>query len=322
VKPIVFVDGQEGTTGLRIHEHLAMRNDLEILKIAPDKRRDLAEREKLLNAADVVFLCLPDGASREAVGLVTNPRTIIIDASTAFRTDPAWTFGLPELHPTYRTKLKTSKRIAVPGCHATAFLLPVAPLVSCGVIAPSAPLTCFSLTGYSGGGKKMIAEYESPAAPASFKGPRPYALTLAHKHLPEMKTHSGLNQPPLFQPVVCNVHSGLTVETFLPAPLLSGSVTPQEIHALLSTHYQDEPFIRILPFDPDATGTQLTNGFFDITANNGTNRADIAVFGNSRSAGNVLLLARLDNLGKGASTAAIQCMNLALNLDETIGLAS
>ncbi|HUO10910.1 MAG TPA: N-acetyl-gamma-glutamyl-phosphate reductase [Phycisphaerae bacterium] len=318
MKSKIYVDGQEGTTGLRINEYLAARNDIEILKIDPDKRKDPAERKRLLNAADVAFLCLPDAASREAVAMIDNPYTRVIDASTAFRTDSAWAYGLPELSPAHRKKIKTSKRIANPGCHATAFLLSVYPLVSAGIIPAEAILTCFSLTGYSGGGKKMIAQYEAPDAPGKLKAPRHYALGMNHKHLPEMQKIAGLTHPPLFTPVVCNVHSGLAVEVFLPVSLLRGAQSPQKVHAQLAAHYEREPFVEVLPFDP---ARALDDGFFDMTACNDTNRADLAVFGNHTGEGQIVLLCRLDNLGKGAAGAAVQCLNMLLGAPETAGLS-
>ncbi len=310
----IYVDGQEGTTGLRINEYLAARSDVEILKIDPDKRKDSAERKRLLNAADVAFLCLPDTASREAVAMIDNAHTKVIDASTAFRTDPAWAYGLPELSPAHRQKIKQSKRIANPGCHATAFLLAVYPLVSAGILPADALLTCFSLTGYSGGGKKMIAEYEAPDAPAKLKAPRHYALGLNHKHLPEMQKIAGLTHAPLFTPVVCPVHSGLAVEIFLPAQLLKSKASPKELHALLAVHYQNEQFVQVLPFDP---ALSLDDGQFDITACNNTNRADLAIFGNDTQ---TVIICRLDNLGKGAAGAAVQSLNLLLSSPEATGL--
>jgi N-acetyl-gamma-glutamyl-phosphate reductase len=316
----IYVDGQEGTTGLRINEYLAVRTDIEILKIDPDKRKDPAERQRLLNAADVAFLCLPDAASREAVTLITNSNTKVIDASTAFRTDPAWAYGLPELSTAHRQKIQSSKRIANPGCHATAFLLSVYPLISAGILPADALLTCFSLTGYSGGGKKMIAQYEAPDAPAKLKAPRHYALNLNHKHLPEMRKIAGLTHAPLFTPVVCNVHSGLAVEVFLPAQLLKSKASPQEIHALLAAHYATEQFVTVLPLDP---AISLDDGNFDITGCNNTNRADIAVFGHENDDGQdgqIALLCRLDNLGKGAAGAAVQSLNLLLGTAESTGL--
>lgn len=316
MKTKVYVDGQEGTTGLRINEVLAQRADIEVLRIDAEKRKDTAERKRLINAADVVFLCLPDAASKEAVTLCDNPKTKIIDASTAYRTDVSWAYGLPELSPTHRQRIATSTRIANPGCHATAFILSVYPLIQAGIVAPDMPLTCFSLTGYSGGGKKMIAQYEDANRPAKLAAPRHYALKLAHKHLPEMQIISGLKAPPLFTPVVCGVHSGLAVETFLPAQLLARKVTPTDVHAALAKHYAGQKFVHVQPFDAEA---KLDEGFFDITACNGTNRAEIFVFGHDTQ---IVVLARLDNLGKGASGAAIQCMNIALGLDEATGLTA
>jgi N-acetyl-gamma-glutamyl-phosphate reductase len=312
--PKIYVDGQEGTTGLKIHEHLAQRQDVETLRIDPEKRKNPAERRKLLNAADLVFLCLPDAASREAVALIDNPKTKVIDASTAFRTDPAWAYGLPELSSAHRQKIKTATRIANPGCHASAFLLAVAPLVAAGIVRREALLTCYSLTGYSGGGKKMIAAYQAPDRPAALSAPRPYALKLAHKHLPEMQHLAGLAQPPLFTPVVCDIYIGLCVTTFLPPAALAAPAAPAEIREHLAGHYVGEKFIQVLPFDPEAA---FDNGAFDITACNNTNRADLAVVGHDDQ---IALLCRLDNLGKGASGAAIQSMNLALNFQEDASL--
>lgn len=317
MKPAIYVDGQEGTTGLRIHEYLAGRADLHVLKIDPDKRKDNAERQRLINAADIVFLCLPDAASREAVALATNPRTRFIDASTAFRTDASWAYGLPELAPGQRDKIRSATRVANPGCHATAFLLSVAPLVRAGIINPELPLTCFSLTGYSGGGKKMIADYEAvEGRNPNLGSPRHYGLTFSHKHLPEMQVQAGLKTAPMFTPVVCPVHSGLAVEVFLPVPLLARKATPADVHAVLTQAYANEPFVKVMPFPADGA---LDNGFLDITACNGTNRADSFVFGHDAQ---IAVITRLDNLGKGASGAAVQSMNLMLGLPETTALTA
>ncbi len=315
-KPTVYVDGQEGTTGLRIHEHLAGREDLEVLSIDPAQRRDTAERARLINAADLVFLCLPEAASRQAVALATNPATRIIDASTAFRTDPTWTYGLPELHARQRDKLRSATRVANPGCHASAFILALHPLRRAGILPAEVQLSAFSLTGYSGGGKKMIAQYEAPGAPPNLMAARPYALGMQHKHLPEMQRITGLDHPPLFTPVVCNVFAGLAVETFLPVAQLAKKVTPADLREVLAEHYHGEPCVRVIPLDAAA---YLDGGSLDITACNGTNRVDIFVFGNE-AAGQISLIARLDNLGKGASGAAVQNMNLMLGLPELAGL--
>jgi N-acetyl-gamma-glutamyl-phosphate reductase len=309
----VFVDGQEGTTGLRIHEYLAQRNDIEVLRIDADRRKDSAERARLLNAADVAFLCLPDAASREAVSLITNPDTCVIDASTAFRTSPGWAFGLPELSPDQRALIRSSKRIANPGCHATAFILLLRPLVDAGLLPPALRVSATSITGYSGGGKKMIDQYQSGGDPR-LNAPRPYALGLAHKHLPEMMTHTGLMTTPVFMPIVGPFLKGLAVSVPLHLSQLGGGVTARRLQETLAKRYAGERFIRVMPVHDPAT---LDSGFFDVQACNDTNQVDIFVFGNDAQA---VLMARLDNLGKGASGAAVQAMNVHLGVDEALGL--
>lgn len=311
----VFVDGQEGTTGLRIHEYLARRPDIEVLRIAADKRKDSAERARLLNAADVAFLCLPDDASREAATLVSNPNTCLIDASTAHRTVPGWTFGLPELAPGQRDAIRRAKRIANPGCHASAFIVLLRPLVDAGLVPAEAAISATSITGYSGGGKKMIEQYQA-GGDAALEAPRPYALGLAHKHLPEMKAHTGLARPPVFMPIVANFYKGLTVSVPLHRSQLAPGADAQALHAALAARYAGEAFIRVLPLrDPDT----LANGFFDPQACNDSNRVDVFVFANP-AADQLVLMARLDNLGKGASGAAVQAMNVHLGVDEGLGL--
>lgn len=309
----VFVDGQEGTTGLRIHEYLAGRSDIEVLKIEADKRKDAAERARLINASDVSFLCLPDAASREAAAMVSNPNTCLIDASTAHRTVPGWSFGLPELAKDQRAKIRASKRIANPGCHASAFILAVRPLVDAGLLAPEALISATSITGYSGGGKSMIAQYEA-GGDAKLDSPRPYALGLAHKHLPEMMAHTGLKQAPVFMPIVGSFYKGLAVTVPLHLSQLRAGTRAEDLHDALSAHYAGERFIKVLPLRDPAT---METGFYDVQACNDTNRVDIAVFG---SEAQVLVMARLDNLGKGASGAAVQSMNVHLGLDEGLGL--
>ena len=316
MKPKIYVDGQEGTTGLRIHDYLGRRGDLDVLRIDPEKRRDTAERTRLLNSADVAFLCLPDAASREAVALIENPATRIVDASTAFRTDPAWLYGIPELEPGYRARFPGATRVTVPGCHATGFVLAVRPLVKAGLIPADAALTCFSLTGYSGGGKKMIAEYQAADRPAALEAPRTYALALRHKHLPEMQAMTGLSHPPVFLPVVCDVYVGMAVHVLLPAELLARPAAPADVHALLARQYEGERFVRVMPLD-SAQGAP--GGTFDMTACNGTNRLDLYVVGHRAQ---IAVIACLDNLGKGASGAAVQCMNLMLGAPEDTGLAT
>ena len=309
----VFVDGQEGTTGLRIHEYLAQRPDIEVLRIAPERRKDAAERARLLNAADVAFLCLPDAAAREAAALVTNPHTCLIDASTAHRTAPGWVFGLPELTPGQRAKLRQGTRIANPGCHASAFILLLRPLVDAGLVPAALPVSATSISGYSGGGKKMIEQYQA-GADARLESPRPYALTLAHKHVPEMMVHTGLATAPLFMPIVGNFYKGLAVTVPLHLGQLKPGTTPETIQSAFEERYAGERFIRVMPLRDAVT---LEDGFFDVQACNDTNRVDLFVFGNATQ---VLLMARLDNLGKGASGAAVQAMNLHLGLDEGLGL--
>ena len=309
----VFVDGQEGTTGLRIHEYLATRSDVELLRISPERRKDAAERARLLNAADVAFLCLPDAAAREAAALVTNPNTCLIDASTAHRVAPDWVFGLPELAPGQRERIRISKRIANPGCHSTGFLLLARPLVDAGLLPTSAAVTATSITGYSGGGKKMIEQYES--ADRSTRGaPTPYGLKLEHKHVPEMTRHARLEVAPVFMPIVGDFYKGLAVSMPLHASQLRPGAGGEDLHAAYERHYAGEPYIRVMPLNDPAA---LEAVYFDVQACNDTNRVDIFVFSN---ADQLLLIARLDNLGKGASGAAVQSMNLHLGLDETVGL--
>ena len=310
----VFVDGQEGTTGLRIHELLAARRDIEVLRIAPDRRKDTAERARLLNAADVAFLCLPDAAAREAAALVTNPRTCIVDASTAHRVHGDWVFGLPELVGEQRERIRGSKRISNPGCHSTAFILLIRPLVDAGVIHPGAALTATSITGYSGGGRKLIERYEVNPLPGVLTSPRPYGLTLSHKHVPEMTLHGGLGRTPVFMPVVSNFYKGLTLSVPLHFSECAARVDGTSIHQALVARYASERFIKVMPLS-DLHG--LDQGYFDVQACNDTNRCELFVFAHGSAA---ILLARLDNLGKGASGAAIQAMNVHLGLDEGLGL--
>ncbi len=308
-----FVDGQEGTTGLRIHEYLAQRPDIEVLRIDADKRKDAAERARLLNAADIAFLCLPDAAAREAAAWVTNPRTCLIDASSAHRTATGWAFGMPELAPRQRDVLRASKRISNPGCHASAFILLLRPLVDAGLVQATLAISASSITGYSGGGKKMIEQYQA-GGDARLTAARPYALGLAHKHVPEMARHTGLETPPIFMPIVGNFYKGLSVSVPLHLSALVAGTTAEALHAAFTERYSGERFIRVMPLrDPSA----LADGFFDVQACNNTNRVDIFVFANDSQ---VIVMARLDNLGKGASGAAVQSMNVHLGLDEGLGL--
>lgn len=311
----IFVDGQEGTTGLKIHERLENRPDIQLLKIDAGKKKDPSERSRLLNEADIAFLCLPDTASRESVSLVSNPSTRIIDASTAHRTQPGWTYGLPELSPEYRKEIASSKRVSVPGCHATGFNLSLFPLVKEGIVPADYPVSCHSITGYSGGGKKMIEEYEAEDdSKSELKSPRFYALGLKHKHLPEMQKISGLTYAPIFTPIVSDFYQGMTVAIPLHPRLLSKKLSAKEVHEFLSSYYEGEQFVKVMPFEYE----QLPgNGFLSAIACNLTNRVELFVFGHSEQ---ILVAARFDNLGKGASGAAIQNMNIMLGLDEGTGL--
>jgi N-acetyl-gamma-glutamyl-phosphate reductase len=310
---LAFVDGQEGTTGLRIHEYLAQREDIEVLRISADKRKDAGERARLLNAADVAFLCLPDAAAREAAALVANPKTCLIDASTAHRISAGWAYGLPELAPSQREAIRDSKRISNPGCHATAFILLLRPLVDAGLVPAGLPISASSISGYSGGGKKMIEQYEA-GGDARLDSPRPYALSLGHKHVPEMSTHAGLATRPIFMPIVGNFYKGLSVSVPLHLSQLKTGSTPEGVQAAFEAYYAGERFIRVMPLR-DATA--LADAYFDVQACNDTNRVDIFVFANETQ---LILMARLDNLGKGASGAAVQSMNVHLGLDEGTGL--
>ncbi len=309
----VFVDGQEGTTGLRIHEVLASRRDVQVLRIDPELRKDPAERARLMNSADIVFLCLPDAAARESAALVSNPQTCIIDASTAHRTAAGWTFGLAELAAGHRALLRQSKRISNPGCHATSFILLLRPLVDAGLVQRDLPISATSITGYSGGGKKMIERYQAGGNPA-LNSPRPYALGLTHKHLPEMQAHTGLSRKPHFVPMVGNFYKGLAVMVPLHRSQLGSDGTAEALHATLAARYAGEPFVKVMPLRDPAT---LAEGEFDVQACNDSNRAEIFVFGSDDQ---VLLICRLDNLGKGASGAAVQAMNVHLGVDEGLGL--
>lgn len=313
----VFIDGQHGTTGLKIRDRLQMRDDVELLEISESDRKNLSVRAKLMNEADAVFLCLPDPAAKEAAASVTNPRTRIIDGSSAHRTHPAWVYGLPELSADSRALIAGAGRVSVPGCHATAVILAAAPLVQRGLIPRDYPLSCHSLTGYSGRGRAAIEQYENGAVPASgdaWQRPLPYSLKLDHKHIPEMRHYAGLASDPLFVPVICNYHSGLLVTIPLASRLLPGRPGLRELHDALSEHYRGERFVKVLPLDPDR---DYPLELLDPAACNGTNRAELLVLGNDEQP---LLAARLDNLGKGASGAAVQCLNIMFGLEEGTGL--
>ena len=314
MKKSVFVDGQHGTTGLQIRERLAGRNDIEIIEIPEEKRKDPSARAELINGVDIVFLCLPDDAARESAGLVKSSDVCVIDGSTAHRVTEGWVYGLPELKKGQRELIKQAKRIAVPGCHATGFILMLHPLISEGIIPPDYPVSTHAVAGYSGGGKGMIADYDNPDSPDYIRNPRPYSLKLDHKHLPEMTKYSGLARMPLFNPTVVNVYTGEIISIPLITSSLKKKATAAEIRNLLAEYYAGEQFIRVMPFPAD---DYLKNGFLTFTDCNGTNNLDIFVFGNEDR---VLISARYDNLGKGASGAAVQDMNLVLGVAENTGL--
>lgn len=309
MKPKIYIDGREGTTGLQIFERLESRDDIELLLIDENLRKDAGERRKFLNSADLVFLCLPDSAAKEAVSFIDNGHTKVIDASTAHRTAPGWVYGFPELCPEQRKKIRQSSRIANPGCHATGFISIVYPLIKTGILPAGYPLTCFSLTGYSGGGKKMIAQYEAADRPTELDSPRIYGLNLSHKHLPEMTAVTGLERAPVFCPIVDDYYKGMATSITLHNEMLNQNLTSEDIQDIYAQYYKGEKFIRVLPF------TQA--GMLEANNNAGTNYLDISVCGGD---GRTLITARFDNLGKGASGAAVQNMNILLGLPEDAGL--
>ena len=304
----VFIDGSAGTTGLRIRGMLEKREDVQLIALPEAQRKDPAARKDALSRADVVFLCLPDDAAREAVALVENPDTIVIDASTAHRTSPGWAYGFPELSEQHRAAVAHGRRIANPGCYASGFIALVYPLVKAGIVSSDYPFVCHAVSGYSGAGKKGIAEYEAEGRSASYDTPRLYALSLQQKHLPEMKAVCGLTRTPVFNPYVCDYYCGMTVSVPLFADLLNKPVSLAQLEELYRSHYAGQRFVRL--------GTE-PGGFVSANVLNGTNELEILVNGNEER---FLLTARLDNLGKGASGAAIQNMNIALGLDEGVSL--
>ena len=305
----IFIDGKAGTTGLRIFERLENFNGIEIITLSEEKRKDLAARKEALNSADIAFLCLPDDAARESVSLIENDNTIVIDTSTAHRTDENWAYGFPELSASHREKLKNSKRIAVPGCHASGFIALVYPLIESGILNKNENLSCFSLTGYSGGGKKMIAEYEDAERDEFLDAPRQYGLTQQHKHLKEMKAISCIENAPAFCPVVAPFYSGMEVTVPVFKSMLKEGTTLEDIKKVYKEKYQG-PIVKYLENSDES-------GFISAGAYSGLDSMEISVYGNEER---VILSARYDNLGKGASGAAIECLNIVLGQDETTGL--
>lgn len=313
MKTKVFIDGSEGTTGLRINERFANRDDIELLKIPSELRKDPEEIKKYINASDITFLCLPDAAAREAVELVENENVVIIDTSTAHRTESGWAYGYPELSKEHRNNIKTSKRIAVPGCHATGFITLVYPLAASGILPKDYPISSYSLTGYSGGGKKMIAEYEGEERIPELDSPREYALTQNHKHLKEMKAICGLERLPLFSPIVADYYSGMLTSVPLFADMLNGKQTVESVHKFFSEYYAGEKFVKVMPLGAEAE----TRGFLGGNNVSGWDGIRIFVTGNDDR---ILLNSQFDNLGKGASGAAVQCLNIVMGCEEDKGL--
>lgn len=314
MNPSVFIDGQAGTTGLEISQRLSSRPDIDLLTIDEARRKDPDCRSELMHSADVTILCLPDTAAREAVSLGAG-RTRFLDASTAHRIDPEWVYGCPELAPEQRQLIHSADRVSNPGCYPQGFILLIRPLLDAGIISADACLSLTGLSGYSGGGRAMVEAYQAfNAAEADALSARPYALDLNHKHRPEMQYYTGLERPPLFSPIVANYYRGMLVEIPLHRAALSNQVSGEEIGALLSTRYAGERFIEVHGFQPELL---LEGGFLNATETNGSNRMQLMVFGNDDQ---FLLVARYDNLGKGASGAAVQNLNLMLGLEETLGL--
>ena len=313
MKTKIFIDGSEGTTGLRIYERFEGRDDIELLQISSELRKDPEEIKKFINASDITFLCLPDAAAREAVAMVENENVRIIDTSTAHRTEEGWAYGYPELSKEHREAIRNGKRVAVPGCHATGFITIVYPLIAGGILPADYPVSSFSLTGYSGGGKKMIAEYEGEEREQELDSPREYGLTQNHKHLKEMKAITGLSRKPLFSPIVSDYYSGMLVSIPFYADMLNGTQTPEGVHKFFEEYFAGEKFIRVMPFGAEAD----TRGFLGSNNCSGWDGIEIFVSGNEER---ILVSARFDNLGKGASGAAVQCLNIMLGCDEAKGL--
>ena len=306
----VFIDGREGTTGLQIFERLEKRGDINIIVLSEEKRKDPAARKECLNSADISFLCLPDAAAREAVSLLENPKARIIDASTAHRTADGWVYGLPELSQKRREEIASANRVANPGCHATGFITLVAPLVKAGILGADYPLVAHSVTGYSGGGKKTIAEYQSKERDISLSSPRQYGLALTHKHLPEMVHECGLSHPPIFNPIICDFYCGMCVTVPLYKNLLLKKYGVEDIRSFFAEYYASQNFIKI------AQKEQIP-AYLPANELSGTNMLKIYVSGNDDM---ILMCSVFDNLGKGASGAAVQNMNIMLGLDETCSL--
>lgn len=305
----VFIDGKEGTTGLQIYERLGARTDLEVISLPDALRKDVNSRKRCINEADVVFLCLPDAAAREAVALCENPKTRIIDASTAHRTMPDWAYGFPELSAMHRQKIASSSRVAVPGCHASGFVSLVYPLIAGGIASSDYPFVSYSVTGYSGGGKKMIVEYESGNRDIALDSPRQYGLGQCHKHLPEMQKICALAEPPVFSPIVSDYYSGMCVSVPLISRLLAKKYDVSAVFDYFAEYYAGQNLIKV---------SKMTELYLPANCLAGKDRMQILVGGNDER---ILLCSVFDNLGKGASGAAVQCMNIMLGMDECVSLS-
>ncbi len=306
----IFIDGKAGTTGIRIFDRIKNRDDIEVISLSEEKRKDPKYRKEAINSADVVMLCLPDEASIEAVAMVENDNTVVIDTSTAHRTNPDWAYGFPELSDEFKKKVKSSKRIAVPGCHASGFVALLYPLIEAGIIERDALLTCHSVTGYSGGGKKMIAQYEEDERDMLLDAPRQYALTQNHKHLREMKAITGLVSEPIFCPIVSDFYSGMVVTVPIFKSMLCNGKTAEDIKAVYKSKYADSEIVRYVEGADE-------QGFLSANKLHFKDSMEIAVYGNEER---ILLTARYDNLGKGASGAALECLNIVLGNEKTANL--
>ena len=306
----IYIDGQEGTTGLKILERFKGRNDIELLRIDENKRKDNDERRRMINSSDFTFLCLPDAAAREAVAMADD-NVRIIDASTAHRTNPDWAYGFPELGKDFREKIVKSNRVAVPGCYASGFASMVYPLVKLGIMPADYPVSAHAVSGYSGAGKKAIAVYESADRPTDFDSPRQYALTQQHKHLPEMQKICGLKYAPSFNPLICDFFSGMVVSLPLHTRLLTKKYVADDIRKALAEYYANSFFVKVMP------DGEPKDGFIGSNNLSGTNNMEIFVNGNDER---LIICSRLDNLGKGASGAAVQCLNIMMGIDEKTGL--
>lgn len=313
MKTKIFIDGSEGTTGLRIYERFEGRDDVELLKISSELRKDVNERKRLINESDITFLCLPDAAARESVSLVENDHVRIIDTSTAHRTEEGWAYGFAELSDGHRAAIRNGKRIAVPGCYATGFISLVYPMIAEGIMPADYPVSAFGLSGYSGAGKKVIAAYEAEERPIDFDAPREYALSQQHKHLKEMQKITGLSKTPLFSPIICDYYSGMVMSVPLYTDMLNGAQTVETVHKMFTDFYAGEKFIQVMPLDAEAGEGNMLAG----NACSGWDGLRIFVTGNEER---IVISSQFDNLGKGASGAAIQCLNIILGCEEDKGL--